>query len=483
MPCTPSPFRSPAPNPSPALEAVAEKLRFSGSRRVLTPEGIAALSTSTKHIIDNLYTNVRKNCWTDAICDNPASLRSGRMDPTGKWHLRNHHVVSSIDNLSHAIQLGDISDVDYHLSRSTIPLNACDREGNSLLHLALISGHLGIANLLLEKGASPYHSFNPELPELDQLFQSPDRVAPQLAPIRVEILRLLLRSGAPILHFPTLNILFDSPADAPELLNLLLDHHPEILYERSKSGHTILHSAAAFGTPETCELLLARAPHLRTTYTDWEVTPLHMAILEKNELTACFLISADMTLQTRLGYDRTELFLAACMGLRRVVHLLLSSSACYSYPPQKWVADAKAAIRVALYMGNTEVVDMIRRNLGLFLSRPGPTLSVRGTAQSRRSRSRRATSVAGSAQYQQPVVEAGNAAASQSGDVNVNVNVNVLGPAAVIPGVDIPLEGIEDGRYAFSLDGQVDLFLNSIDGKGWTTLGVMDTVMESIEEM
>lgn len=92
-----------------------------------------------------------------------------------------------------------------------------------------------------------------------------------------------------------------------------------------------------------------------------------MAILEKNELTACFLISADMTLQMRHGYDRTELFLAACMGLRRVVKLLLSSTAFFAYPPQKWVSDAKAAVRVALYMGNTEVVDMIRRNLGLYV--------------------------------------------------------------------------------------------------------------------
>ncbi|GCB24145.1 ankyrin repeat and SOCS box protein 3 [Aspergillus awamori] len=491
MPCTPSPFKAPVPNSSPALEAVAEKLRASGSRRLLTPEGIGALSTSTKNIIDNLYINVRKNCWADAICETPAGLRSGRMDPTGRWHLRNPHVAAFIDDLSHAIQLGDISDVDYYLSRR-IPLNTCDREGNSLLHLALVSGHLDIARLLLDRGASPLYSFDPEVPELDQLFQCPNRVAPQLSSIRVDILRLLLRYGAPIRRFPTLNVLFDSPGYANELLGLLLDRHPDILHERSKSGHTILHSAAAFGTPEACELLLTRAPHLRTTHTDWDVTPLHMAILEKNELTACFLISADMTLQMRHGYDRTELFLAACMGLRRVVKLLLSSTAFFAYPPQKWVSDAKAAVRVALYMGNTEVVDMIRRDLGLswhsclsqFLTRPRPVLtpaSIRGI-ETRRSRSRRARSVRSNATHQQQCsVEAGSSAASQSGNVNVPAPSH---PVATVTnsGTDNLMDSDEGAVDAMSLDAQVDRFLQSVGGNECGKLGVMDTVMESIEE-
>ncbi|OJZ82887.1 hypothetical protein ASPFODRAFT_142453 [Aspergillus luchuensis CBS 106.47] len=451
MPCTPRPFKAPVPNASPALEAVAEKLRASGSRRLLTAEGIRSLSTSTKNLVDNLYTNVRKNCWADAICETPASLRSGRMDPTGRWHLRNPHVSAFTDNLSHAIQLGDIDEVDYHLSSGRMPLNTCDREGNSLLHLALTSGHLGIADLLLESGASPQYSFDPEVPELDQLFQCPDRVAPQLSSIRVDILRLLLRYGAQIRRFPTLNILFDSPGNAPELLQLLIKNYPDVLHERSKSGHTILHSAAAFGTPEVCDLLLARAPHLRTTYTDWDVTPLHMAILERNEPTACFLISADMSLQTRHGYDRTELFLAACMGLRRVVKLLLSTTALFAYPPQKWVSDAKAAVRVALYMGNTEIVDMIRRNLGLDHAH---------THRPQRS--------------------------GEAGWQNVNGSGNVSAPAHSLAavsnsGTGNPLDGGEVVGDAMSLDAQVDRFLNSVGGSGQSTLGVMDTVVESIE--
>lgn len=70
----------------------------------------------------------------------------------------------------------------------------------------------------------------------------------------------------------------------------------------------------------------------------------------------------------------------------------------------------------------------------------------------------------------------------------MNGSGNVSAPAHSLAavsnsGTGNPLDGGEVVGDAMSLDAQVDRFLNSVGGSGQSTLGVMDTVVESIEEL
>lgn len=82
---------------------------------------------------------------------------------------------------------------------------------------------------------------------------------------------------------------------------------------------------------------------------------------------------------------------------------------------------------------------------------------------------------------QQCSVEAGSSAASQSGNVNGPAPSHPLA-TVTNPGTDNLMDSDEGAVDAMSLDAQVDRFLQSVGGNECGKLGVMDTVVESIEE-
>lgn len=70
----------------------------------------------------------------------------------------------------------------------------------------------------------------------------------------------------------------------------------------------------------------------------------------------------------------------------------------------------------------------------------------------------------------------------------MNGSGNVSAPAHSLAtvsnsGTGNPVDGDESVSDTMSLDAQVDRFLNSVSGSGQGMLGVMDTVVESIEEL
>ena len=68
------------------------------------------------------------------------------------------------------------------------------------------------------------------------------------------------------------------------------------------------------------------------------------------------------------------------------------------------------------------------------------------------------------------------------GSGNVSAPAHSLATVAN-SGTGNPLDRGESVSDAMSLDAQVDRFLNSVGGSGQGMLGVMDTVVESIEEL
>ncbi|PYI09344.1 ankyrin [Aspergillus sclerotiicarbonarius CBS 121057] len=363
MPCAPQPFDGPIPEASPALLALPDEIRDTFPGRVFSPEAVARLSKTNKRDFTNITTNLRRKSWIDAIPSDPTLPEQIGMEPSGRWKRPCTLFHDGAVEMGVAIELGDMEEVKSLLSR--VPINSLDPNSNCLLHLALVSNQIPIAHLLLQKGAYPDGYHPSTIPELDQLFLSPCNTGPQSPEVRQEILTLLIRHEASISRFSTQNMIYGTKSPVT-LLEFLIINHPETVDLRSASGHTLLHTAAALGDRWCCQFLVDKAEHLLTMDTDWDVTALHMAILEKNEFTACWLISAGVHFHARSGFNRTELFLAVTMGLPSVVRALINSQAAErAYPPGKWKADAKAAVRMAIYLGHTELATMIRRKYTL----------------------------------------------------------------------------------------------------------------------
>ncbi|PWY67977.1 ankyrin [Aspergillus sclerotioniger CBS 115572] len=366
MPCSPHPFNDPIPDACPNLLSIPAQVREVYPGRLFTPEALARLTTTNRRFIARILRYLRPKSWIDAIPNDPTLPSRIGILPSGKWNRPCNLSHEAAPAVAYAIETGHLDRVMELVERTRIPANSSDRNSNCLLHIALVSNQIEIAEYLLLRGAyaDGYHPST--IPELDHLFLSPSNTGPQCPIVRERILTLLLSHRASISRFPTQNMFYINPRNAPRFLEYLLDNHPEIADLRSASGHTLLHTAAALGDPESCEFLLERAPHLLTIDTDWGVTALHLAILEKNEPTACFLIDRGIRLHFRDKYNRTELFLAAAMGLPTVVeHLLELRTAERSYISGKWRYDAKAAVRLALYLGYEEIVRLIRNKYNL----------------------------------------------------------------------------------------------------------------------
>ncbi|OOF92056.1 hypothetical protein ASPCADRAFT_8920 [Aspergillus carbonarius ITEM 5010] len=316
MPCHPRPFNEPIPDPSPDLLKLADEIREKYPGRIFSPAALTRFTKTNRVYYRHITGLLRRKSWIDAIPTDPTLPSQIGMLPSGKWNRRCNLSTDNATTIGLAIEAGDLQQVKALLRHT--PINALDHKSNCLLHLALVANQIPIAELLLSKGAYPDGYHPSTIPELDQLFLSPENTGPQCPAIREQILHLLLRHQASISRFPTQNMLYIT-RDAPELLKFLISAHPETLDLRSASGHTLLHTAAALGCRHSCEFLVSRAPHLLAIDTDWDVTALHMAILEKNELNACWLITAGIHFHARSGFDRTELFLATAMRLPTVV--------------------------------------------------------------------------------------------------------------------------------------------------------------------
>lgn len=116
----------------------------------------------------------------------------------------------------------------------------------------------------------------------------------------------------------------------PEALTQALDAAPETarqtLHEHSPDGWTLLHLAAAFGTPATVQLLLSRGANVRASSTNAQRNePLHAALaLSRNPETVRLLLDAGALPDARQTGGFTPIFSAAAANRRDLCELLLA---------------------------------------------------------------------------------------------------------------------------------------------------------------
>jgi ankyrin repeat protein len=114
-----------------------------------------------------------------------------------------------------------------------------------------------------------------------------------------------------------------------EALVQALEATPEALAEPSPDGWTLLHLAAAFGTPAAVQLLLARGANVHACSTNAQRNePLHAALaLSRNPETIRLLLDAGASADARQTGGFTPIFSAAAANRRDLCELLLAYGA------------------------------------------------------------------------------------------------------------------------------------------------------------
>ena len=114
-----------------------------------------------------------------------------------------------------------------------------------------------------------------------------------------------------------------------DALSQALSATPEVLQEHSPDGWTLLHLAAAFGTPETVRFLLEHGADVRSCSTNAQRNePLHAALaLSRNPETIRLLLEAGARADARQTGGFTAIFSAAAANRRDLCEQLLTHGA------------------------------------------------------------------------------------------------------------------------------------------------------------
>ncbi|HTJ31537.1 MAG TPA: ankyrin repeat domain-containing protein [Acidobacteriaceae bacterium] len=114
-----------------------------------------------------------------------------------------------------------------------------------------------------------------------------------------------------------------------QALSQALDAAPEALHESSPDGWTLLHLAAAFGSPQTVQLLLEKGANVRACSGNAQRNePLHAALaLSRDSETIRLLLDAGALPDARQTGGFTPIFSAAAANRRDLCELLLAHGA------------------------------------------------------------------------------------------------------------------------------------------------------------
>jgi len=187
-------------------------------------------------------------------------------------------------------------------------VNAKGNRGETPLHIAAEHGHRDLVELLLANKA-------------DANVKDNDGKTPlNLAGNHKDVAELLLASNADY-------SVFDVAASGDvEKVKTLLKNHPDLVFSKNKYGMTPLSYAAASGSKDVAELLLANKSEANTKNKDG-MTPLHLASNNGHKDMAELLLANKADVNTRDNDGMTPLHLAAREDHEDVAELLLANKA------------------------------------------------------------------------------------------------------------------------------------------------------------
>lgn len=208
---------------------------------------------------------------------------------------------------------GDIDTVKTWIEQEIFPVNSI-REGMTPLCLAAMSGHLKIAQLLLDRGAI-----------LDFLHYQNTPLYQAAKFNHLELVDLLIDRGSDPNRASTLHTA--TCRNYQELAKRLIARGVDVNYQ-DYGGGTPLHAAAENGLIEMVELLIANGAQVSAKSKFDASTPLHHAAEKGFVEIAEILISNGAQMNTHGGFNSgTPLLYAAEKGHLLMVKLLISSGA------------------------------------------------------------------------------------------------------------------------------------------------------------
>ena len=249
---------------------------------------------------------------------------------------RNPLLAAAIENHSELIEMliangaktglhlatlqGDINIVRTLLGQQIFPINSNRNGGMRPLSLAAMGGHLEVAELLLDKGATLNFLYYREMPLYQAVYFN-----------HLEVVDLLIDRGADPDRACALYIA--AHQNHLKIVKRLINRGVNIDYQDHDFKRTPLHAAAEQGLLEMAELLIENGAKVNSKSKSDASTPLHYAAKNGFLEVAKLLISNGSEIDAYGGhYAATPLFYASQEGHLLIVNLLIRNGANVNIP-------------------------------------------------------------------------------------------------------------------------------------------------------
>ncbi|PWY79180.1 ankyrin [Aspergillus heteromorphus CBS 117.55] len=290
---------------------------------------------------EEFNTQVRDKVLNDMMTyDAPAGYNPHEQtDFSSKWWYQYISSGAPVQFILDAIDSGDEQAVRRWLDGEMVDNNANPEDSSTMANLTLQFGQLSVANLLRSRRAEVNNGYPGNMTDLDHIFWDPFLLKMGRHEL-MRVMQLLIGVGEHFTRLEVMVALLRNP-DARQLLSKAVVNDQGILDLRNRTGYTVLHMAAGYGTLDCCRDLVEQAPWLLTAESCEGVTPLHVAIIQGNQDTALYLIEGGTLLQRSTFCVYTEAFMACVMKKKRVVRELLHARHWDAYSKAQWGSDAQ----------------------------------------------------------------------------------------------------------------------------------------------
>ncbi len=268
------------------------------------------------------------------------------------FNVLNDFTQENAGDIVTAVRDGQVDQVNCLLEKSCVLVHAkdVDEDQTPLLFLAIENQHAELVQLLLENGADPHvttrsgwtalgracSQATPTIVDLllDHGADLNERDAWGTLPLygamdSQAMLRHLLQRGA------TADVKMAIDMDRLDIAEHMLKQDPAQASIRFGTGLTLLHDSARVGDARVnaIDLLVRYGAGVNAT-TNWEATPLHLAVFHGNAQAAKFLIDHGASLEVRDDYGLTPLQLAEAKNHTACTELLRSRQDAANQPPE-----------------------------------------------------------------------------------------------------------------------------------------------------
>lgn len=189
------------------------------------------------------------------------------------------------------------------------------------LHLACVRGDTSVIELLIAHGANPNLACNGQMTALHWASKSVE-ITRLLCDGAKADLQVVNKAGLTLLHCAA------SRFGSKDTVEFFLERAPELLDKRDDSGATALHIAAASNNVEVVRMLLDCGCDTNAVCNEGN-TALHYAASSET-ITSMLLLWSNKQINTCNNMGRTALHLAAMRGNQRVADVLVASGASVS---------------------------------------------------------------------------------------------------------------------------------------------------------